>query len=364
MPTTWKSRLSLAMLALVAASLLMEIALRLVPQTVLGYRIEDGSYRMPAEFIRDLEVNSLGFHDVEPSEPRLGAVHILILGDSYVEASSVKVNETVGRQLERYLNTSGPLRYQVVSLGRSGWGQIDQYQALEKYGHQIEPDIVVSVFLGLNDVRNNSAHLSKIQRAHDRQLFQRRPGRTRLRFDEAPWLFVRQSEFNRFLSHRLALLSARAGDLTSRGNLAAIPFDYLIYRTQYDDIWEEGWRETGEILELTRAFAVSLGARYVVISASTPHGVMGKDRGIEMLTRAFPAMAGYEWNLDRTDQYLERICEQHRIPLLLLEPRFREVAERARTPLHWPIDGHWNIEGNRLAGQLIGEFILGQERAQ
>ncbi len=217
------------------------------------------------------------------------------------------------------------------------------------------------MFLSLNDVRDNSAELTKLHWAHDRRLFTRRLGWARLELDEAPWLFVKQSELNRFLSYKLALLSARSRELASPDSIAAIPFDYLVYRTEYDEAWERAWRQTSEILEQTHAFARARNADHYVVSASTPHGVRGREKGITWLTRAYPAMTAYEWDLDRPDRRLGRICRQLGIPLLLLEPRFREESKSSRTPLHWPIDGHWNVEGNRLAGQVIAEFVRQQK---
>ena len=95
----------------------------------------------------------------------------------------------------------------------------------------------------------------------------------------------------------------------------------------------------------------------MVVSASTPHGVWGSEQGLEMLLKAFPAMASYTWDLEKPDRRLARICRARGIPVLLLEPLFGEAARRTGKRLHWPVDGHWNVEGNRLAGELIADFV-------
>ena len=74
---------------------------------------------------------------------------------------------------------------------------------------------------------------------------------------------------------------------------------------------------------------------------------------------AYPAMRAYAWDLDRADRLLAEICARRAIPLLRLEPLFRERT-RAGARLHWPVDGHWNAAGNREAGERIAEFVAAQ----
>ena len=72
----------------------------------------------------------------------------------------------------------------------------------------------------------------------------------------------------------------------------------------------------------------------------------------------YPAMRDMEWDLDQPNARLERFCRQQDIPFLSLEPRFREETIQKGRRLHWKYDGHWNVEGNDLAGRLIADFIL------
>ena len=71
--------------------------------------------------------NSLGFLDREPPEsnnPAAGVCRIAILGDSFVEAAQVRLDEKVQIQLERLgdRNGQGP-KYQTIEFGFSGSGQ-------------------------------------------------------------------------------------------------------------------------------------------------------------------------------------------------------------------------------------------------
>ena len=64
-----------------------------------------------------------------------------------------------------------------------------------------------------------------------------------------------------------------------------------------------------------------------------------------------------------TDKRIKQLCDENDIPFLALEPLFRIETEKGRR-LHFPINGHWNPEGNDLAGRLMAEFLLGFERVR
>ena len=123
-PPTPRRRKIIAAVTLLAASVVatlgvVEVALRLLPDSLRGYQVRSHKLARVKEFVRDTKKNDLGFHDVDhvhgPSERR----RVMLLGDSYVQASSVSLRETVGQQLERWLNKS---RYRVrrVQLGKGG----------------------------------------------------------------------------------------------------------------------------------------------------------------------------------------------------------------------------------------------------
>ena len=53
---------------------------------------------------------------------------ILLLGDSYVESASVAAAENLGQHLQDHLNAAGSVAYEVISIGKSAWGQRDQLE--------------------------------------------------------------------------------------------------------------------------------------------------------------------------------------------------------------------------------------------
>ncbi len=358
--TRWIGRLMVILGSLAFYLVVGELIVRSMSDATLGYRYDEasGRFALPAEFQYNLSPNRLGFHDVEHDPPQPGVVRVLLLGDSYVESYFVPSAKVLGQRLEEHLNNAGKERYEVVSIGKSGWGQREELAALREYGEQIGPDIVLSLFLPLNDVENNSPRLrktTKLQHLDPELLF--RPTWTRRSADTMPLFFIRSSALNQFLSHRLAWGLLRK----NRDHPASIPVDYYVYATDVDEVWQAAWQQTEQLIVGTRDLASQLGASYAVASASMPQNVLGAERGLEVLFEHYPAMREKSWDLDLPVRRMTEICLRNGIPFLDLEPRFREEHAAGRV-LHWPFDGHWNPNGNELAAEVLTEFIPSLER--
>lgn len=343
-------------LVVVAASFaimlsIAEVAVRLLPPTMLRFEYADGVFRHPREFEVDPTVNSLGFHDVEPGPRRDGVRRVLLLGDSYVQDDRHPISETPGQRLAAYLNErSSGSRYEVVSIGVGGWGQVEQARAWDQHGAQLRPDIVVTLILTFNDILDNQPKAKHSAAGQKKRIAQLRPGQTLLRRQDAPLLLFEQSRLNQLISHRLAYLLRDTGS-------DSIPLAYRVYAATQDDDWRQAWASTETCLRYMKRQAESRGARYVVVAASTPHGVLGAERGLRLLESAYPAMKSEQWDLDGPDRRLAEMCERLGIPFLRLEPSFREAAARGER-LHFRFDGHWTKAGADLAASLMADFFL------
>jgi len=354
-------KLSLLLVATVLCFLGGELSLRSLPSTKLGfdYSKEEGFFYKPIEFEMDEQTNSLKFHDIEPLPKREDTTRVLLLGDSYVAGVSTPIEQTVGRRLEHHLNSVSQRRFDVVAVGLEGSAQREQLAHLRKLGPSLRPDIVITLFLTLNDVRGNSRELIEEQRAQQARSIRNsmalfRPGWPLMSKRNAPFFWIEQSVLNQFVSFRLARLRYRQ-------KTRPVPLDYMVYRRNSEPKWEDAWLQTEALLLETRKASREAGAHlYLLVSASTPQGVRGVDEGLRILERSYPAMKNYTWDLDGPDQRLYRFSKQNNIPSLLLEKRFRALTREQGAELHWKIDGHWNATGNDRAGRLIGEFIISQ----
>lgn len=348
-------KLGLSLVSLLCALLVAELVLRCLTPQQLGFRYQNRQFMPPKLHVRDKTRNRLGYHDVDHSELKPpGVRRVILLGDSYVAAGAVRVPETPGQRLEHHLNTRAGQRYEVISIGKGGWGPAEQLRRFRRVGVRYSPDIVVTLFLSFNDVENSSQSLSLKASEHRKTHQSQRLGRTRVRAKDMPLFFFRWSVLNQLISYRLAYL------LRDK-SVGGISPTYFVYAEHYDEEWEEAWRNTEKLIRQTKEAVTSVGARYVVVAASTPHGVWGAEEGLRRLMAAYPGMKELQWDLDKPDRRIERFCKHNDIPFLALEPVFRvETIENGKR-LHIPINGHWNAEGTDLAGKHIANLLLSLE---
>lgn len=160
--------------------------------------------------------------------------------------------------------------------------------------------------------------------------------------------FVEASVLNQLVSHRLARLRM--------GSPADAPLDYRVYAPDAGPDWERAWMRTFELLRATRDAAKGLSAGYMIVSASTPQGVLGAAEGRRVLEASYPALVDLELDPDLPDRRRARFAAEEGIPFLALEPLLRE-KQATRGTLHWPINGHWNVRGNDEAAREIARFV-------
>lgn len=107
-----------------------------------------------------VEFNSLGFRDHEHTiDKPPGTKRIVVIGDSFSEATQVNMNEIYFVQLESLLNKNTDISWEVINLGVGDFGTAQQWLALTEFGLRYSPDVVVHQIFPLNDICNNSIEL-------------------------------------------------------------------------------------------------------------------------------------------------------------------------------------------------------------
>ena len=113
--------------------------------------------------------NSLGFLDREPVTPDLAdeSCHITFIGDSFVNAAEVSLDDKSHMRLEEIAASEGPdLGVTTSAFGISDIGQVNQLPFYDGYARHLSPDMVVLVFTG-NDLLDNSTFASALIKAYD-----------------------------------------------------------------------------------------------------------------------------------------------------------------------------------------------------
>lgn len=112
-----------------------------------------------------VKINSDGLRDKEYSKnKKSNIIRIALLGDSFAEARSIKLEKTFWSLLEKNLNTckkDKQKKIEIINFGVTEYGTTQQYLTLIHHAWDYDPDIIILAFFSGNDISDNSKILSK-----------------------------------------------------------------------------------------------------------------------------------------------------------------------------------------------------------
>jgi hypothetical protein len=141
----------------------------LTPDRVVGWKhpknfqyFWNGRNPYCVEFGVPISTNSFGFRDREwTSSKAKGTTRIAIIGDSFVEALQVPLEDTIPRQLEARLTERLPDRpVETMNVGVSNYSVGQYLMVYDEYVEPFQPDYVVVVAAYLNFLRTTQRELS------------------------------------------------------------------------------------------------------------------------------------------------------------------------------------------------------------
>jgi len=158
--------------AVLLTAVLLEGFARLVPlwpSPISGYEPELGYAHIPGargwwtniayplEIRSYVRISSQGLHDREFALDKApGTTRVLFLGDSFVDALEVQLDETPAKQLERLFADSGR-NVEVINGGHYAWGTDRELLFFRRRGVLFHPDLVLLGFTSMNDFSDNAA---------------------------------------------------------------------------------------------------------------------------------------------------------------------------------------------------------------
>ncbi len=342
------------------------------------------------DFRVEAYANEVGFLDrpLPPLAKPPASCRVALIGDSFVEAAQVPVEEKVQVKLQRLLEQRAPdLKVETMAVGYSGTGQLNQLGYLEAFVRPRKPDVIVLVFVS-NDFANNSALLEAIRvgwhPAHTPRIFAREtgavgePGSIELQpidpdwmrhrlpkaDDERPWLhrkLHRISRFYRWFYKKLTLqypaIARAIGGEPTAGDRTMARIQALKQRVSPElrpllDGWDprtspsidamfgepdplpgafqQALRFTGFAFDTFKQRAEADGARLIVIST---HGVVGR-------------LAGR----------LAAMLSERDIAYVSLHDHIQRSGGKI-SQAHWKHDGHWSPQGHVWAAEALAQEI-------
>jgi hypothetical protein len=276
-----------------------------------------------SEFDHAVAINDLGMRDgvVGPKAP--GTKRVLVIGDSFVFGVGVELGDSLPKALERHLRQDEPgMQVEVFNAGVPGYSPWQELQTLRKLAPRVAPDVVVQVVFMGDDWYGNA----------------RRTPPDEARKDLAEWLRVHSALF-RFVD-RFVLSRLKGGD------------HYEPHRLRPAPEFEARVNDVVRLLEETRAAAEAAGAQFVAVLC--PRYSQVYDDAWAKASLVYRLTADDYSPLEPNRSFGERLRGEGFAVIDLLGPMREEGHHRL---LHFPIDGHWNRDGNDFVAALIATSV-------
>ena len=344
------------------------------------------AYRLRPTPIEDVDdpdsdhINQLGFRDREHAVEKCeGAYRILGIGDSFVYGN-VPLEDNFLRVAEDRIAagvTGDSLAAEMILMGLGGYAPDNEVGVLESVGLDLDPDLVILNFFVGNDVIG----LAMPARVYRGQLYFTGSLTRWVHFARKSRIFL-LAEFTVLRRFRAASLERTRGAIGQQGGAPRIedeadaaaeslPAELSEYRISGTYIGYQKKRINTYLREPD--------ARMCRLWSKAEDYILEFDRlcrenDVPWMLHVIPAEVQVDpivadivfrrlsldpddYDLTLPQVRLHALCEGHGISVLDPLPLL-ESSHRPKARLYVPNDTHWNVEGNRLAGELLGDFIL------
>lgn len=313
------------------------------------------------EYYNYINVNNEGFYDSNHSlEKPSDTFRILFLGDSFVASLQTPLSQTFFKQLETALSKKSlNKRVEILAMGMGDTGTAQQYIALKKIGLKYKPDLVVSMLLTANDLKNDSPFLQKdsyrpyfiLNKENQLTLLPHAQYSQRIGSTIKNW-------FKDLRIIELILQVRQTYQEYKTNHLADYPIEYHVYDVNYTKEYSDSLKVTERLILEEKKIVEENGGKYILITLANNEQV---NKSVwDGLKKEYPNLAKVNIDLQKPDKILKQFCDDQKVDCLQLLPFFLDFAKNnPTTPTHYRLDGHWNQIGTDIVAQfLINNLIL------
>ena len=307
-----------------------------------------------AEFETAIRVNSLGYRQDEFDPHKSTQRRILMIGDSFTFGYGVEESDSYPRVLERELtqtgsgNVSAPI--EVINAGVPTWWTDAYYLYLKERGLALEPDLILLGLFTGNDIdardarraiwpqvdaaglplQTSTAHI-RIENGHRVRVTRR-----------ARWRIPILRDSHVFQLLYTAQLNARR---RVKPKIQSLSLYQPVYTQQTQAIVEK----VKKLIIAMASLSQQRGAQFAV--------VMLPER--QQISAVSPTAYG-KLDFDKPQRLFAEFLTQQDIPYLDLLPILRGAAQDTAddVPLYYQYDSHFTVEGHRLSGREIAQYVL------
>ncbi len=341
---------------------------------ILGWRNRPGAvveYRR-REYHTRVEINSLGFRDVERSARRTpGITRIIALGDSFVEGYTVERDETVTRRIES-LGAAAGCRVEAINAGVHAYSTDQEALWFQNEAEALSPDLVL-VFVYYNDILNNVrvnywGAAKPVVAVADGKLVvsnlplpgapkDTAPGRVQVRPPRPP----EGSALMDLLTGRIMMGAPRLYRFLSRLGLwtpvepESIPDELRAYKSRtHLPEFDQAWGQTRAILGALGRTIRARGASPVLVHVPARFEISDRDWELTLLRYGIDPKT---WDRSLVRQRLDGIASQEGWAFLDLTGALKSAGGLLRGEPYFQYDGHWNRLGHDAAARAVVDFL-------
>jgi hypothetical protein len=340
----------------------------------LGWRNRPGaSVRYQRrEYSTLVEINSLGFRDVERSPRRVpGTTRIIALGDSFVEGYTVERDQTVTRRMEA-LSESAGCPAEVINAGVHAYSTDQEALWFQNEAEALSPDVVM-VFAYYNDILNNTriqywGAAKPLVEVVDGKLSVTNlplpgapkdpsPGHVEIQ----PPRPVNGSALRSLMNARTLTGAPRLHRFLSRLGLWAsvepedIPDELRTYKSRGNlSEFDEAWQKTRDILGSLGRTIRARGASPVLVHVPARFEI--SDRDWELTTLRY-GIDPQTWDRALVRKHLETIASEEGWTFLDLTQALKAAVGVLGGEPYFRYDGHWNQAGHDAAARAAVGFL-------
>ena len=341
---------------------------------ILGWRNRPGAsvqYRR-REYSTRVEINSLGFRDVERSSRRTpGTTRIIALGDSFVEGYTVERDQSVTRRIESIGGAAG-CRVEVINAGVHAYSTDQEALWYQNEAEGLAPDLVL-VFVYYNDILNNirgnywGASKPVLTVVEGKLIVSNlplpgapddlSPGQVQVQ----PRRPESGSAFMSFVNGRTLTGAPRLHRFLSRFGLWApvepesIPEELRTYKSRGDlPEFDQAWEQTRAILGALGHTIRARGGSPVLVHVPARFEVSERDWELTILRYGIDPMT---WDRALVRKRLEGIASHEGWAFLDLTEALKSAAGVLRGEPYFRYDGHWNQLGHDAAARAVFDFL-------
>ena len=344
---------------------------------VLGWRNRPGtSVRYSRrDYQTNVVINSLGFRDVEhPKAKAPGTTRVLVIGDSFIEAYTVELEESVTRRAESIGRAQG-CPVEVVNAGVHGYSTDQEALWFLNEGAALGPDVVV-VFAYYNDIIHNIRERywgspkpltavidGRIVTTNLPLPLPSQPGEP-AGLREKPRALIQGSALRSLVLERLVVGAPRFYNRLATLGLwdawepEALPDELRAYKAsgRVPD-FAEAWDRTRAILTALAEGIRRVGAVPVLVHIPAQFEISARDWDLTTMRYGIDPRA---WDRTLVRQRLQESADAGGWAFLDLTPALQAAPSVLGREPYLPYDGHWNARGHDAAARAVVAHLRNQ----